>query len=451
MKAHRLLWVSWFAVSLVGAAERAEDFGYASMVMFTPGDALYAFALPEAVYRHAVAADLGDVRMFNAAGDVVAHALRAPAPQTPVAAAPLPIFPVRGSVPGESPIDDLTVEVHRDGTVISVRGSKPAGGAPIVAWLVDASHFESAIDSIDLDIAGDGDVVARVTVEASDDLKHWTRIAEDAPVLRARFAGERLDQLRIALGGTQARYLRLVDTRGAFPFTLAGVRASAVASGDTRILETVILAPGATDATARAWEFDTGGHFPVERVGLIVTEDNAVVPFELSGRVDANQPWRSIGNGVAYRFTQNGLTVTSKAVPIARTTDRFLRVRMNAGSGAWPTVAPKLVLHWQPAELVFAARGEPPFTLAYGRSNVASVALPIATLIPGYGTDKALEPGPAQVSAEYTLAGARAIDVAPDYRRWALWAVLAVGVSVLGAMGLKLAREASDSRVPPTR
>ena len=63
-----------------GAQERLEDFGYAVPIEFAPGDALYVLRLPEAVYRHAVRVDLGDLRVFNGAGEPVPYALRQPAP-----------------------------------------------------------------------------------------------------------------------------------------------------------------------------------------------------------------------------------------------------------------------------------------------------------------------------------------------------------------------------------
>jgi Protein of unknown function (DUF3999) len=174
-------------------------------------------------------------------------------------------------------------------------------------------------------------------------------------------------------------------------------------------------------------------------------EDNAVLPFELDARADEKMPWRSIARGVAYRFTQDGVTVASGKFAVPRVTDRFLRVRIS-GSTPLPAAGPKLELRWMPAELVFAARGSPPFTLAYGRVDAESAAMSVEALIPGYGTPAAMTPKAAQAGEERTLAGEAATRAAPDYRRWGLWAILAVGVLVLGGMGLKLARDAGAPR-----
>ena len=47
-----------------------------------------------------------------------------------------------------------------------------------------------------------------VTVEASDDLRHW-QPAGDAQLLKVSYNGSTLSQDRIELDGTRARYLRL--------------------------------------------------------------------------------------------------------------------------------------------------------------------------------------------------------------------------------------------------
>lgn len=58
------------------AAERPEDFAYGSLLEADGSEALYEITLPAAVYRGVARPDLGDVRVFNSAGEVVPHAWR---------------------------------------------------------------------------------------------------------------------------------------------------------------------------------------------------------------------------------------------------------------------------------------------------------------------------------------------------------------------------------------
>ena len=73
-----LLALCIFPAALSGAAE-PDDFAFGLRVDMPGWAAIYKLALPEEIYRGALRFDLGDLRVFNAAGEEVAHALRQPA------------------------------------------------------------------------------------------------------------------------------------------------------------------------------------------------------------------------------------------------------------------------------------------------------------------------------------------------------------------------------------
>ena len=58
------------------AAERPQDFAYGIEVHADVQDALYEIELPAAVYRGVTRSDLGDIRVFNAQGEVVPYAFK---------------------------------------------------------------------------------------------------------------------------------------------------------------------------------------------------------------------------------------------------------------------------------------------------------------------------------------------------------------------------------------
>ncbi|WP_161868042.1 DUF3999 family protein, partial [Pseudomonas yangonensis] len=93
-------------------------------------------------------------------------------------------------------------------------------------------------------------------------------------------------------------------------------------------------------------------------------------------------------------------------------------------------------------QLVFLARGEPPYRLAVGRADATAAALPLSTLIPGNSTERLTSLASAQVD----VAAVRSAEVnvpataATDWKRWGLWAVLLLGVALLAAMAASLLR-----------
>ena len=90
--------------------------------------------------------------------------------------------------------------------------------------------------------------------------------------------------------------------------------------------------------------------------------------------------------------------------------------------------------------IVFAARGNGPFDLAYGSARASPSALPIETLVPGYERAKpaTMEFRRARVG-EMTVAPAIAALKEPiDAKRWILWGALFLAAAALGWMALSL-------------
>src|SRR4029434_2346674 len=133
--------------------------------------------------------------------------------------------------------------------------------------------------------------------------------------------------------------------------------------------------------------FDAGGYFPIDRARLHLPEPNTVVQEELFARNRGDQPWRQVTRGVAYRLRRGEGEVTSPELTMGTTTDRYWLVRVDERGGGLGTGVPKLEIGWVPHQLVFAARGAPPFQLAYGKRDAKPAAYPIESLIPDYRED----------------------------------------------------------------
>ena len=111
-----LLLLAGLAAAVPAAAEPTPARFACGMPVTVSGDSpFYEMELPLAVYRGSVRSDLGDLRVFNAAGRIVPHALRRPGNRTlreEVTASELPFFPLpqgAGQAAG-----DLAVHVERD-------------------------------------------------------------------------------------------------------------------------------------------------------------------------------------------------------------------------------------------------------------------------------------------------------------------------------------------------
>jgi hypothetical protein len=433
----------WAAASIAGA-EAPADFAQRQPLATSADKAFQRIELPDSVYDGAGRPDLGDLRVFNADGGLVAYAF-VPRPAPVVSGAPrrtLALFPL--TVDTTRPeTGDLSINVRRDaaGTTVDVRSrdGTPVTGTRVVGYLIDAGANEAPLVALVLPLPPGATVNARLRIDASDDLDRWRTVVADAPLLSLEFNGRRLTRDRIELPPLQARYLRITWLAAAGP-ELTAVEG---AVGD-RIVERprrVRKAPGTADG--EAFVFDLGAALPVDRLTLELPEVNTVAPIVWEARMNVQDKWRYVGAAVAYRLRGDAGETVDAGYALAATTIRYVRARIDPKAGGVGATPPTLAAGWYPQEIVFAARGNDPFELAYGSRTAAPVALSIVTLVPGYVSGKPLPDnvGTATLSATPSAVNRAALREPLDIKRWLLWGTLVAASLLLGYMALRLSRQ----------
>ncbi|MGH8619331.1 MAG: DUF3999 domain-containing protein [Burkholderiales bacterium] len=463
-----------FAILAQAAAQGAEkprDFAYGWALDADGSEALYEVTLPAAAYRGVARADLADVRVFNGAGEVVPYAWR-PRRVTGTETSPavvLPLFPLKAAA--GTAVEGLTVRVRQRAGgatgVDVVAGGKPGSSAQqVVGYIVDLTALSRPLRALDLDWAPMPDGFAgRLRVEAGDDLAQWRTLVAAAPLVSLEAGGQRLEQKRLELPRQKAKYLRLSwvgAEAGRRPPVLTAVRGEPAGHEVALAREWLAVNAGPGDKPGE-YVFDLGGRFPADRARFELPQPNTVVQVELLARDKVDQPWRPVTRGVVYRLRQAGAEITSPELSLAATTDRYWLLRVDARGGGLGEGLPRLQAGWVPQRLVFAARGAPPFQLAYGNREAQPAAYAIDTLIPGYTEEAAqtirttaTQVSPEQVvnvralqgGTQQALGGEARREAAIDWKRWSLWGALVLGVLVLGVMAWRLSRQLSKPPPP---
>ncbi|WP_035056171.1 DUF3999 domain-containing protein [Andreprevotia chitinilytica] len=402
----------------------------------TNNAAVYQLDLPADVYRYVTRPDLGDVRVFNGAGEPVPYALSAlPAVtevrQTPVS---LPFFPLP-QTPSEDGGVAVTVQAGTDGALVSVKqGDKSShGGGPTQHFIVDASRLKTTLDSISLEWR-EASFQGRVQIEASDDLRQWYSLAS-ADVLRLEQGGQQLDVRKIDLGGVRARYLKLSWL--SLPPTLQSVSVTPSATQvETR---RVWFDAGSleVDAAKGEYRFTSPAAAPIDRIRIGLPQPNTLVSATLLSRGDANDHWREVVRTQLYRLQRQGGEVVSGPLTLWPTSRREWMLRVDTRGGGLGHGQPDVQLGWLPQKLTFVARGNPPFTLAYGQRGLESAAQPAGSLQIGDTKPTVAEVGPLQDGTPQP----EPLVARETLRRWGLWAVLIAAVLVLGLMAWRLGRK----------
>lgn len=433
--------------SVTPAQELPADFSTQAQLTLSGEGPWYRLELPMALHLAAQFADLRDARVFNAEGQPQAYALtlgrasqRENIQQTAVK-----WFPLRG--PKDAPLDASGIRVQRStsGTVVEVLA--PAGAAPaeeqLRGWLLDASAIKAPLEKLQLNWSGDAEGFQRFSIEASDDLQHWQSWGE-GQIARLSFADEQLEQRSISLPGERARYLRLLwlAPQQAPALTAAELFSSANDTLPAPIAWSAAMAPASVKAGEYSWDLPLA--LPLERVKIALPQANTLAPVQLYGRRDGKVQWQLLSRSLLYRLPQAGKESLQEQIELYGASVQQLKLVVDQRGGGLGTEAPQLQVGLRATELVFLARGTPPFTLALGNTAAKAANLPLSTLIPGYEPARLSTLGLATVAAAVSapveaVAGAAAVN-GPDWKRLGLWAVLLLGVGLLVLMALSLLR-----------
>jgi hypothetical protein len=444
-------WLGAVAMGVVLSAvaqEKPADFTTQVPLSVTGEGPWYRLELPLNVQLNARQADLSDVRVFNAVGDVQAYALARESAQSSETRTLTEVkwFPLYNSLDATETAPSVRVQSSANGTLVEVQPSSQleAGEEELRGWLLDASAIKAPLQQLILDWTSERDGFQRFTVEASDDLQHWQSWGE-GQVARLIFSDERVEQHEIGLPGQSARYLRLlwVTPHSAPTLTSAQLQSASTRSLPLPLVWSQALAGSSVKAGEYTWQLPMG--LNVERVQVELSQPNSLAPVSLAGRRDSSLPWQSLSSGLLYRLTQNDQDVVQNELPLSGQIVQQLKLTVDERGGGLGDQAPTLKFAVRATQLVFLARGPGPYTLVVGNTTAKAANLPLSTLIPDYSPAKLATLGRAMVdvgavvsnaSTEKTLATTNT-----QWKKFGLWAVLLLSVLFLVAMAFSLLRK----------
>ena len=463
------------ALSLcTGLAQAADDANspaaYAIRVPVTlAADApLQRVMLPAEVLVRLQSPGYADVRLFNGAGQPVPMALAGvAAASAPEESVVLPAYPILGGhgTPGQAGLEGLSLRIEeRQGqrvvqidTAATTTTAGPATPQAVRGALLDARNVQLPVARMALDVDLPAGQPVTFRVQASKDLKHWQPLAETvlyradaaaAPTAPGRLGNEQIDLQRADLKG---HYLRV--TWGDAAVTLRGATlATSRSTGPRERVSASMATPPL--ANPRELVFALPFATPVAALTITPPGSNVLIPVRVLGRNHREQPWSPLASAVVYKMATGGKEQASGPVELGGASVREIKIEADPKTPGF-AAAPALALQFEPAQLVFLASGQGPFTLAAGlpgATAAASAFLPLASLVPGYqpAQENQLPVALADVAraditggqpADGALVSAAAASGGISTRSAVLWGVLLAGVAALGLMAWLLLRQ----------
>jgi hypothetical protein len=432
---------------------RPDDFAFDIPIEAPVNAAHLRLPIPLAVYQKVTRPDLGDLRVFNAAGEVVPHAIVTPpaSRSRTESLVTLKFFALKAPR-GVRGVEGLEIVARKsaDGTVLEVRDQgSPAAEEQLLGYIVDVSDLDGLPTALLLDWeAREENFLGSVRVEASDDLMNWRIAAAGAPIARLAAGGQALAARRVALAGSKAKYLRLSWPAGQPELVLTSLSAEFSTEGSQAARNWIEAAPAASTGKPGDYAFDLGASAAVDRLRLELPQSNSIVAVSVETRAEPKAEWQAVTRGMVYRLArEDGGETTSPDLEIAPTAHRYWRLRVDPRGGGLGSGAPRLAAGYVIQELVFVPRGAGPYRLAVGSGAAKPGAYPVASLVPGY-REEALARIPQARTGDLRVAGGEArlkVEPPPPWRRMALWAALVAAVGILGAMAWSLLKRTSGS------
>lgn len=412
--------------------------------------AIYKLDLPKSIYQKTVRQDLGDIRVFNSEKKRVPHAIRRPQSNQgkETIYLDLAFFPLTGTTINPEII------VADDGAIIKITKNEnfsTTENADIRSYIIDASHVKHTIDELEFELTGvEGGFIKQARLQYSDNLNHWTSLTDNFSIAELDYGLHKLHKNKIklprTLAGKNIKYIRFSWKENSNGIQIKNIKArlNTVWTRDQR--KYLTINGQLTDSEKQIYNFDLGGQFRLDRINIVLPEANTLIEAEIKSRNNEKSEWRRHYVGLIYNLQVKENSIESGEIDVRSTTDRFWQLEVKTQDGLGDKL-PKLEFAWAPDELYFLARGQAPFTLAYGNGQIDPPGKPIDVLMNVLTEDQEENlVGQAELGVAVSLMGDNALkaELEIPWRRILLWGVLIFGVLILGIMVFRLYKQMAN-------
>ena len=458
------------AVAPAHAADalRPGDLATGRAIVTTTEDPLQTLLLDPLVYRGSVGSALADLRVFNAEGEAVPHAIRTlhrpgEATAEPVA---VPIFrlPVTASSHREAPGSTsvrlsstygVEVEVSDEGAIVRVN---PVSAGPkardSAAVLLDLTALKRTTVGLSFDLGTEPrEFMTPLRIEVSDDLVRFRSVSSRAVLARLDQGGHRIERSDVTFGPVKARYALVSAAGRSLPVEILAARAHPAP---------IRAAPPRHDSEVRgvrieeesgAFLFDLGGAVPIDRVQVGLPQRNTVVRATLFSGDAPTGPWTRQHAALLYRIDRE-TPLRNPALHVPTRRHRYYKLVVSPQGGGLGGGVPTLEASWHPEQLLFVQRGPAPFSLGYGRAEAKPARFDAAELLRTVGAKRGDVPretaqlGPPRPVGDPSVLEPAEPGVAP--RTVGLWAFLILVVAGVLGLSLRLLRQMGSRDDGPT-
>lgn len=432
------------------------DFAYIAETQTSMDTPYYELEIPAVVYESITRPDLGDLRVLNGDGQVVPHGLRAAAMKRSDSTQTInmPFFPLYQQT-GQATTDlHLNIKRNNQGEVINIHSRLPKDNKDnrLSGYLLDLRQWNKPISQLKINWKNTDNAtfIRKLNISKSADLERWSAVAHGKTLVNMSYQNHQLVENTINLTMPKTNYLRLVfdDNKPGLEVESIEVTHSQSSFEKHQNWKSVSIKPS---SVAGEYMFDYSLKSLARQLDIKLPENNTVVRVQVLSRATEQQTWQHRGSTLLYRLTVSGADIDKTKINVSANSDAHWLLRFDQQGGGIGSGLPKVKLAWQPQQLVFVARGQPPYRVVWGSTRVKPVNINANQLLPNTLNNSASDTS--MISPALLLSDTKRTvnkhalmpkEKEINWRQWILWIVLVTAAAMLVWMAMRLMKKMAD-------
>ncbi|MCH8621735.1 DUF3999 family protein [Undibacterium sp. TS12] len=444
-----------------------------AVISVTGSGPYYQLDIPATIYPGSLQPDLSDVRVRNATGDLLPFAWTdTDSESVQLESKTVNLLPLKDNQ--SSSISSFTQK--HDGSLVLISTVKIDRQNPVPAWILDVSQVKGGLLQARFKLADKAEGMFGFSLESSADLKNWQTVSNNEQLVQLRHNGALVQTLDVALHHVEAHYLRL---RWNNPEYAPWIESVTIDSQQQIYIPPALQwskAISVKSCSTNYCDYDVPGNTPINSLRILNSESNTLARVSVLGQLAAVSPGSSyhhrhsplyplhvlrhqrraveaqsgrevwLNETLVYRISQPNGEAKSPDLLMDGATYQGLRLQTDGPVSMLGKVPPSIQIASLPRRLVFLARGDGPYSLEWGAPVKDGAAASLRTLMPHMDLATLAKTDAAKVEiAEYVATKPQKnIEPIPakEHKPW-LWAALAAGLALLGAMVWSLLKNMS--------
>ena len=437
-------------VQAENAALNMQAFYAGSEITINEDKPLQQALLPYHVYEKVKSDNLNDIRVFNATGGLVPHRVTSQKKDSQTSLKNLSFAKLTSNTDG---LENLIEKYKASGVDISLNLRAmdiDSSSTKMDVYIGEVGELEGVGTEMVLDWMLNQDVSTffSADIETSDDFKNWQYVVRGVNLAQLRTNDAIIKHNQIKLNRIGKKFYRL---------SIHGERRPDIKKVQLRINQQQDIPYSMTEDVVGIHDennkqityYQLPAKIIKKQLRVQVPENNVMADCKVYSRDMDDNTWILRGTGTVYKISNNGETLKNELIRLNANSDQEWKLEVVTRGSGFEQRPPVVNFMWQPHVLTFVARGDQPFTLAYGSALYAAQSANQKTFFNTASNDEAQLIAQSIISNKANPLGGEdvlkedLIKVTP--KNMILWGVLVFGSLLLLFMAISMLKSSSNN------